>query len=250
MARGSRRWSGEARLVFGLAVDDGGQPYPMTFILETRLPALQEQALLDGGVLYQADGTFVPLTGLTNDAEWIAGRRRWARVWSDLSATSVTDPSYHGKLLKVVRLFATADDFLSMRSGEQEYDLDAGRLTNEFEYREFYVNGSYTLTTRKLRREPFRCADSSNALASRITAEWYDAGGNFHFTAMLGDRAMEDSEVAELDDTCTGLLRDAGDPNWDVEHLPYGQALDSCSATRAPARRPGTRMASPCPIRR
>jgi hypothetical protein len=94
LAGADRRWFGEGRLVFGLNqdLDGGAAPYPMTLIMEYRLPALKETQA-DGGLRYEVDPDFDYVKGPANNAEWIKGRQRWARIWSELSRYEPTDPS-------------------------------------------------------------------------------------------------------------------------------------------------------------
>jgi hypothetical protein len=127
-----------------------------------------------------------------------------------------------------VQLFATGDNHLALRTGEQVLDTQTQQRSGEFEYREFYLNAQLDLSTRKLRREPIKCADSSAALSAHIDDEWNTTTNqDFHFTAMLGDRELPGAEVAELDPLCSGeqLPQGRRPDDYDLRHLPYGQDL-------------------------
>ncbi|MFO0723360.1 MAG: hypothetical protein U1E65_06235 [Myxococcota bacterium] len=220
-AGAERRWFGEGRLVFGLKADlDAHTPYPMTLIMEYRLPALSE-TVVGGNTVYSVDPNFSHVSGPASNAAWIDGRARWAKVWRSLSRYQPSDPNYQAALLNVVKLFATADNHLALRTGERVRDLSTGALTDEFEYREFYLNDAWNLATRKMRREPILCSQGSDTLAARVGAEWDPVADNFHFTYMLGDRKMEDPEVQELSDRC------GGGAYLSPDGLPYGQDLKS-----------------------
>ncbi|PTL80231.1 hypothetical protein DAT35_29985 [Vitiosangium sp. GDMCC 1.1324] len=221
LAGGERRWFGEARLVFGLNQDvNGSTPYPMTLILEFRLPALKETTA-GSSTTYEIDTHFDYVTGPAGNDAWRDGRARWARLWQELSRYPHTDANYKALLLKMVKLFATGDNLLALRTGERVYDPTTGAFTNEFEYREFYLNDQWNLATRKLRREPILCAQGSTTLKNRIVEEWNAPANDFHFTFMLGERKLEQAEVDEL----SGLCGNNQYPS--PEGLPYGQDLKS-----------------------
>lgn len=221
-AGADRRWFGEGRLVFGLTRDlDAKTPYPMTLIMEYRLPALKE-TVSGANTTYEIDPSFDPVAGPIDNAAWIAGRARWAKLWRELSRYAPTDPKYQALLLKIVKLFATGDNQVALRTGERTYDMDANAFSDEFEYREFYANDAWNIATRKMRREPIRCAQGSETLKSRIEEDWNAKANDFHFTFMLGDRRLDDDvEVPELSDRC-------GDGAYvSPDGMPYGQDLGS-----------------------
>lgn len=208
-----RRWFGEGRLIFGLRSElSPGVPYPMTIIMEYRLPALMDDG--DGGLMEDPD--FNHLTGPANSDEWKAGRARWAALWESLSRLEVTSGAYQRKLLGIVELFAKGKNHLALRMGErvQAVEGDTVTLTGEFEYREFYLGaGEWELFTRKLRREPMRCAESSAPLSRRVETDWNASLGKLVFDYKLGDRNLTAAEVAEVVAGCGGAL-------------PYGQCED------------------------
>lgn len=222
LAGAERRWFGEGRLVFGLARDlDAKTPYPMTLIMEYRLPALK--ATVNGDTTtYEVDPSFDFVGGPVDNAAWRAGRAHWANIWRELSRYAPTDPKYQAMLLKIVKLFATGENHVALRTGERTYDMAANAFTSEFEYREFYLNDTWNLSTRKMRREPIRCAQGSATLKNRIEEEWNVPANDFHFTFMLGERRLDDdTEVKELSDRC-------GDGKYvSPDGMPYGQDLGS-----------------------
>jgi hypothetical protein len=221
LAGNERRWFGEGRLVFGLNQDlDANTPYPMTLIMEYRLPALKETTV-GNNTTYEVDTSFDYEAGPAGNAAWRNGRARWATIWRELSRYDHTDANYKALLLKIAKLFATGDNHLALRTGEKVYNTATGAFANEFEYREFYLNEQWNLSTRKLRREPILCSQGSETLKNRIQDEWNSPAGDLHFTAMLGDRKMEDEEAIELSNICGNGLYDPPDG------LPYGQDLKS-----------------------
>lgn len=222
LAGGERRWFGEGRLVYGVTSDlSPSQPYPMTVIIEFRLPALVENTV-NGKVSYRVDPDFDYLAGPSNDRAWREGRARWARIFGELSRWDAADPKFQALLLEVVKLFATADNHLAVRTGERLFDETLGTLSDEFEYREFYLNGEWNLSTRKIRREPVSCAQGSETLKARIDEEWNPLTGAFRFNYMLGERRLDDElEVPELSDRC-------GEHQYpSPDGMPYGQELGS-----------------------
>ncbi|QSQ27505.1 hypothetical protein JY651_22460 [Pyxidicoccus parkwayensis] len=220
-AGSERRWFGEGRLVFGLNQDvDGSTPYPMTLIMEYRLPALKETTV-GSNTTYELDTSFDNVAGPAGNDAWRDGRARWAKLWRELSRYPHTDARYKALLLNIVKLFATGDNLLALRTGERVYDTSTSSFANEFEYREFYHNDQWNLATRKLRREPILCAQGSNSLKNRILEEWNPAANDFHFTFMLGERKLEQTEVDELSALC-------GNNQYpSPKGLPYGQDLNS-----------------------
>lgn len=201
-----RRWFGEGRLIFGLSSPlDPKTPFPMTFIMEYRLPALTTNK--SGTIV--VDTAFDFAVGPTSMADWIQRRKLWAQVWANLSTYDLGSSAYQSALRTVVAAFAIGKNHLALRSGERVRSQANGAVTDEFEYREFYLNGQWMLSTRKLRREPMGCAEKSATLTSRIDSEWNGAP-TFAWNYMLGDRNMTDAEISEVTAACGGSL-------------PYGQ---------------------------
>lgn len=210
-----RRWFGEGRLIFGIAEDRDDGPYPMTFIVEYALPALIEGP--DGAVV--VDDAFDFAAGPVSETAWKEGRARWARVWRELSDSPRDSETYQRKLRDVVALFARGSASLGLRSGQRLKTPDGGS-TNEFEYREHYLNGNWMLANRKVRREPFRCAQRSHALAARIEADWNEAEHALHYDYIMGRRNLEDDELAEITELCGGELS-YGQGDDDNDSPPY-----------------------------
>jgi hypothetical protein len=224
LAGSERRWFGEGRLVFGLNTDiDTTTPYPMTLIMEYRLPFLKK-SIVGNNMVFEVDDGYAHDNGPQTDQEWIEQRSRWAMVWRELSRYERSSPEYQALLLNIVKMFAFGQNHLALRTGERVTDALTGQLTNEFEYREFYLNDQLELSTRKTRREPIRCADGTATLGDRIRNEWNDARQEFHFTFMLGDRKITGIETDELVDACNGEDDVWTNPD---EALPYEQALKS-----------------------
>jgi cytochrome c553 len=101
----------------------------------------------------------------------------------------------------------TAMHSLAMRTGEQVRDSqDNNNLTTEFEYREFYLNGTWMLSTRKLRREPAFCANTSPLLVNRLNDEWWDSQMSWRYA--LGARSLDNKlgEIDQLRASCQGKL--------------------------------------------
>ncbi len=220
-AGNERRWFGEGRLVFGLNQDvNATTPYPMTLIMEYRLPALKE-TVVGNGIKYEIDTAFDYVAGPAGNTAWKEGRARWAKIWLELSRYAVSDAQYKALLLSIVQMFATGDNHLALRTGEKVLNTATGAFSTEFEYREFYLNDQWTLSTRKLRREPILCAQGSSSLQSRIGDEWNAPANDFHYTFMLGDRQLEKPEVTELSGICGNNQYTS--PNG----LPFGQDLNS-----------------------
>jgi hypothetical protein len=222
-----RRWFGEARLIFsvnGTLAD--GSPRPMTVSAEYRLPALKRNA--DGSV--GLDNDFVFADGPADEADWRQRRQLWAKTWQDLSAYAPGTPEYLSRLRTILSWVAygvpydldqiknstNAQHNLAFRTGEKVRvgltDGSEGSVTDEFEYREFYLGDSWFLTTRKLRREPFACAAKSATLAKRIADDWWESTQSMSWRYILGNRNLEDEEIADLKAVCG--------------KLPYGQVDD------------------------
>ncbi len=200
-----RRWFGEGRLVYGLTRDIGDKPYPMTFIAEYRLPALTKDA--DGRVVIDQDFDYV--AGPSSKTAWMEGRKLWADLWAELSRFERSTPEYREKLRDIVALFAIGAHSVGVRSGER-VQTEAGVVTDEFEYREHYMNDNWMLANRKVRREPFRCAEMSSVLADRVEADWDEEAGQLVYDYLLGDRNLDDPEIGEIAGLCGG-------------EMPYGQ---------------------------
>lgn len=254
LAGGERRWFGEGRLVYGLRSMDGST-LRWILIAEYRLPALRRTPV---GV--EVDPAFDFAIGPTTMADWIAGRQVWAEQWAALSEHELASADYQRGLADLVGLFARGQNHVSLRSAEQVRD-STGRTTDEFEYREYYLNGQWMLSTRKVRREPFGCADASRTLADRIDAEWSVSDGELSWAYTLGERNLDRDEVEDLTRVCGELPYGASadgragvqlrakfarfEPafTWSVPTLPeerrHGFAMGTCSGCHA--RETGTR---------
>lgn len=207
LAAGERRWFGEGRLVFGLSNPlDATTPFPMTFIMEFRLPALTTDQY--GNIV--VDSAFDFANGPVSNDDWIARRKLWAQMWTTLSTLALGSAQYVSTLHSLVAAFATGDNHLALRTGERVRNQTTGALTNEFEYREFYLSGTWELSTRKLRREPFACSQKSNTLVSRINSDWNTSTNALVWDYLLGARNMTSDEITETTARCGGAL-------------PYGQ---------------------------
>lgn len=161
------RTIGEGRLIFGL-VDDAMEknekrPYPMTFIIEFRLPALDAN--------YMPIPNFDFRTALFDDTTRATQLERWGLLWRSLSQW---DPDkqpgpFGDRLWEVVRRFAVPENFVALRSNTE---LRAGG-EREFELREWYMlkNDAWQLIPRKPRDEPYGCADGPD-LAKLVDYYW------------------------------------------------------------------------------
>ena len=164
----------------------------MTVIMEFRLPALTTDK--NGQIRRRR---YLRLCCWTDRRDaWRQGRKLWAQVWEDLSSTKLTAGARLAKLKKISSWFAVGEHHLSIRTGEQVRDADNNnQLTNEFEYREYYINATGNYSTRKLCREPFACAAKSDwTFEQRIDSEWVppDMAWNYMSTAELGDDDVAD----------------------------------------------------------
>ena len=179
---------GEARLVYGL-VDpayerDRGRPYPMTFIIEYRLPALD--AALQPSASYPAG----MLTG-TDLSAWRVQMQRWAQLWAQLSQWDPENPAeataFRDHLKRIVRLFAVPENFTALRANVAIRRADA---QPEFELREWYMvrNDQWTLIPRKPRDEPYRCLAAGGDLAALIGHSWDGTQGDLRMDRVNDDR--------------------------------------------------------------
>lgn len=229
-----RRWFGEARLIF--AVDRtlaDGTPMPMTVSAEYRLPALKKNA---GGAIV-LDNDFVFANGPVDEADWRQRRQLWGQVWQELSTYALNSPEYLARLRTILSWTAygvrfdraqiaastNASHNLAFRTGEKVRvgsgagGDQQGAVTKEFEYREFYLNDNWMLTTRKLRREPFDCAAKSTTLATRIAEDWWSSTNSMSWRYILGDRNLDAAELADLKATCGRLPYGQVDDNGDTQ---------------------------------
>jgi hypothetical protein len=158
---------GEARLIFGLIDKEHeantGKPYPMTFIIEYRLPALDANYRVIEG--YDFAGK------LFSQAEWQTQMQRWGKVWRQLSAWEPGSVAYREYLAKVVARFARPENFVALRAN-LEIRRD-GKV--EFELREWYMlkQDQWVLIPRKPRDEPYACGD--NADIAKFVAHYWDS---------------------------------------------------------------------------
>lgn len=161
---------GEGRLVFGLVdptMEGRANPkaYPMTIIIEFRLPALNDK-------LAMAADDFDYKGALTNDGVWRSQMERWGQIWQEQSRFAPNTQEFQTRLASIIARFAQPQNFLSIRSGFQVEDTK-GNI--EFEYREWYVlQGSTHLIPRKPRREPYRCGSKGKTLTDIIERQWAD----------------------------------------------------------------------------
>ncbi len=246
LAGADRRWFGEARLVFAVdgTLPDGVTPLPMTVIAEYRLPALKKDPVTGAIVL---DTAFDLSQGPVDEADWRNRRQLWAKVWQGLSKSQLGSAAYVSKLQTILawvtygvpvfdrnlmKASTSAANHLAIRTGEQvragsgANGDQQGELKDEFEYREFYLNDTWMLSTRKLRREPFACAAGSKTLEDRITAEWWDSTSSMAWNYMLGVRNLLEGEITDLKQACNGKLpygqlddKDDNDPRNDETQL-------------------------------
>lgn len=203
-----RRWFGEGRLVFGTTnIGPGGEVLPVTVILEFRLPALRRVQPTGNTYDLELDPDFdwdagpTAAGSLSADEVWRRQRRLWALAWRELIRHDPSSGAYQRRLHDLVRLFARGENFIALRTGENERDADAGdSLTTEFEYREFYLsNSGYKLTSRKNRREPMRCEDDTATLVTHLDDDWNIGSGlDFHFDFAPGQRTLTRSEEKEV----------------------------------------------------
>jgi hypothetical protein len=229
-----RRWFGEARFVFSVdrTLPDGS-PMPMTVSAEYRLPALKRNA---SGTI-TLDNSFIFADGPVDEADWRHRRQLWAQVWQELSAHALNSPEYISRLRTIlswtaygvrfdrdlIKASTNASHNLAFRTGEQvrvglgNGGDQQGDVTDEFEYREFYLNDNWMLSTRKLRREPFDCAGKSITLADRIAAEWWSSTNSMAWRYTLGERNLEGNELAELQTICGRLPYGQVDDNGDTQ---------------------------------
>lgn len=197
-----RRWFGEARFVYGLREPyDAATPFPMTFIMEYRLPALRKN---ESGAI-EVDPSFDYFHGPKSMEDWIARRKLWPEVWARLASLEPGTPAYIDTLRGILRLFVTGKNHVTLRTGERVRSASDGRFTNELEYHEFYLNGNWALARRKMRREPFACSQHS-ILAGRIDDEWDANTNDLAWNYTTGERNLEDDEVTAAAAGCGGKL--------------------------------------------
>jgi hypothetical protein len=162
---------GEARLIFGLVDKDyeanTGRPYPMTFIIEYRLPALDAS--------YNVIEGYDHTNNLFDDAAWRTQMERWGKVWRQLSAwdptASTQARAYRDYLQKIVARFAKPENFVALRAN-LEIKKDG---ETEYELREWYMlkSDQWVLIPRKPRDEPYDCGN--NVDLARLVEHYWDA---------------------------------------------------------------------------
>jgi hypothetical protein len=226
LAEDQRKWFGEGRLVFGLT-NGGTGAYPMTFILEYRLPALRVVAQTETATTFAVDPACGPgvstdcydhTAGPDDNAAWLDGRARWARVWRELSAVeNLTE--YNRRLRDIVRLFARPENLIAMRTGERVRDAPGAPDQSgvvEFEYREFYTNGGFGLARRHNRREALFCAGGSALLKEVVLEEYDDALATPAYDYKLGEQTFDVSDPGDREIQLDALCGPAfGAPDGD-----------------------------------
>lgn len=162
------RTFGEGRLIFGLVdpnhESNTGNPYPMTLIIEYRLPALDSNLNVIPNYDYRA------AMGTDQRAQWQVQMERWGKVWRELSRWSPTTAAYQDHLAGIVNRFTNVENFIAIRSTSKL----VGQAGNpEFELREWYIlQTQQTLIPRKPRDEPYRCASTGEDLGKIAAHYW------------------------------------------------------------------------------
>lgn len=138
-------------------------PYPMVLALKYRLPILNEptpgQFTLDTQIGHRELVT-------DNETLWKQKMQIWAKLWAGLSNFALTDPRFESRLRTILKLATRAEDFVALESNTKIYG-------DEFELNSWYVfGGNRMLIPRSLRREPFRCMDSSKEVADMVNYYW------------------------------------------------------------------------------
>ncbi len=167
---------GEGRLIFGLIdpiAEAAGKPYPLTFILEYKLPALDSDLDVDLDYDYSCHGDNA---ASCFRSDWETVLTRWSQVWRELSAirdsetTGYDTNSFRTQLRQIARAFASPDNFAALRANVQ---LTNANNSVEHELRSWYLfQPQWNLIPRRLRNEPYRCASTGTELASIVESFW------------------------------------------------------------------------------
>ena len=209
------RTMGEARLIFGVVDRDHerntGKPYPMVFIIEFRLPALDAN--------YNVVDNFDFRGNLFRDDIWRQQMERWGLLWRSLSASDPGTAAYRTRLLQIVQRFAKAENFVALRA-----DIDLrSEGKREFELREFYIlkNNAWDLIPRKPRDEAYKCGDGPD-LITLVNYYWDAAKGDLKMDRVTPQnprdvigwnlpRTMDKAPMA-LGNTLAGCPKDGARP--------------------------------------
>ncbi len=213
------RTIGEGRLIFGL-VDDAMEknekrPYPMTFIIEFRLPAL--------------DAGYMPIPGfdfrkaLFDDGTRATQLERWGLLWRSLSQwdPETQTGQFSDRLWEIVSRFARPENFVALRANTEL----RGGGEREFELREWYMlkQDAWQLIPRKPRDEPYACGDGPD-LAKLVDFYWDGAHGDLDM-ARLSPQNTKDVDGYNIPRTVgegpkgpNGLIW--GDPNQVMRGCP------------------------------
>ncbi len=192
------RFLGEVHLTFGL-VDERSQyedgtnpkPFPMTFSMSYRLPAINYSS---SGV--SADNASYDF--LNNTSDWKKEIGEWAKAWARLSDySSVTNRNYKTYLKSVLDTVLIPENFIGFRSNTKI-------RSNEFEIREWYIFRSAIvrelnsdqnlgqLIPRKPRMEPYECLDGSRVLTDIVNHFWQDGSTIANAKKEPGVRGLSD----------------------------------------------------------
>lgn len=177
---------GEARLIFGLVDKEyernQGKPYPMTFIIEYRLPALNKNYMPIKNYDYEGN--------LFNREEWRTQMQRWGHMWRKLSSWDQTGSAkdviaYRRHLKRIVGRFARPENFVALRSNvELKQD---GKI--EYELREWYMlkGNNWILIPRKPRDETYKCMGNGAEFSKLLHHYWDPAKNDLNMARVTPD---------------------------------------------------------------
>lgn len=160
---------GELHLVYGF-VDEAyetefGVPYPQTWVLSYRVPAIHWNRILH----VENDSDQFQMDLVHSQQRWSYNMRLWAKFWQELSELAIESAQYESHLREILDLVVQPQNFLNVRSNTKITDA-------EFEIREFYINpgSNYKIVLRKPRREPYPCIQTNPAFQQMIQDYWRD----------------------------------------------------------------------------